>query len=142
MVKADADEPLGLWQSMVEALKEHIHYKRRQFKEIRRITDSLTMKEILIHLDYSENYKSKHQNEIQGAYFGNKSFTLFTAYTYFQNGKLPIKITTEESDKWIVTSLSCVNKVTTHSVEKLNQQIRTVYIVYDGCASQFRSRCF
>ena len=51
MVEADADEALGLWQSMVEALKEYIHYKRMQFKEIRRITDSLTMEVILIHLD-------------------------------------------------------------------------------------------
>ena len=56
MVEADADEALGLWQSMVETLKEHIHYKWRQFKEIRCITDSLTMEEILIHLDYSKNY--------------------------------------------------------------------------------------
>ena len=59
-VEADADEALGLWQSMVETPKEHIHYQRRQLKEIRRITDSLTMEEILIHLDYSENYKSKY----------------------------------------------------------------------------------
>ena len=54
MVEADADEALGLWQSMVETLKEHIHYKWRQFKEIRCITDSLTTEEILIHLDYSK----------------------------------------------------------------------------------------
>ena len=46
MVEADADETLGLLQSIVETLKEHIHYKWRQFKEIRRITDSLTMEEI------------------------------------------------------------------------------------------------
>ena len=56
MVEADANEVLDLWQSVVETLKEHIHYKRRQFKEIRqmqfkeilRITDSLNMDEILI----------------------------------------------------------------------------------------------
>ena len=68
-------DTFGLWQSMVETLKEHIHYKRRQFKEIRCVTDSLTIEKILIHLDYRENYKSKHQNEIQSAYFGNKSFS-------------------------------------------------------------------
>ena len=55
---------------MLASLKKHIHYKRRQFKEIRRITDSLTMEEIFIRLDYSENYKPKHQTEIQSAYFG------------------------------------------------------------------------
>ena len=60
MVETDADEALRLWQSMVEMLKEHIHYKRRQLKEIHRITDSLTMDEILIHLDYCQSYKSKY----------------------------------------------------------------------------------
>ena len=29
MVEADANEALGLWQSMVETLKEYIHYNRR-----------------------------------------------------------------------------------------------------------------
>ena len=54
---------------------------------------------------------------------------LFTACTYYQNGKLSITITTEESDKSRVKSLSCVNKVITHSLEKLNQQIKTVCIL-------------
>ena len=94
----------------------------------------------MIYLDDSENYKSKHQNKIESAYFGSKSFNLFTTCTYYQNSKLPITITTEESGKLRVTSLSCVNKVITYSLEKLNRQIKTVYIVSDGWASQFRSR--
>ena len=111
-----------------------------KFKEIRCISNSLTMEEILIHLDCSENYKAKHQNEIQGTYFSNKSFSLFIACTYYQNGRLPITITTEESDKSRVTSLLYASKFITHSLEKLNQQIKTMYIVSDGCASQFQSR--
>ena len=54
---------------------------------------------------------------------------LFTACTYYQNGKLPITITTEERDKSRVKSLSCVNKAITHSLEKLNQEIKTVCIL-------------
>ena len=55
------------------------------------------MEEILIHFDYTKNYKSKHRNEIQSAYFGNKSFRFFTGCTYYQNGQLSITITTEET---------------------------------------------
>ena len=58
---------------------------------------------------------------------------LFAACTYYQNGKLPITITTEESDKSGVKSLSCVNRVITHSLEKLNQQIKTVCILQAMC---------
>ena len=35
MIEANAIEALGLWQSMIETLKEHIYYKWRQVKEIR-----------------------------------------------------------------------------------------------------------
>ena len=67
MVEADADEVLSLWKSMVETLKEHIHYKRRLFKETHLLKVGVTMEEILIHLGYSESYKLKHQSEIQRA---------------------------------------------------------------------------
>ena len=114
-IVTDIDEALNLWQSMVEILKEHTHTKRRQFQLIRRLTDNLSAEQILIHLDYSENYKSKHQNEIQSAYFGNKSFSLFTACTYYNKGdivqKLPITVTTGESDKSRVASLSSSTKL-------------------------------
>ena len=63
---------------------------------------------------------------------------------YYNQGdvvqELPITVTTEESDKSRVTSLSCVNKVINHSIEKIQQPIVTVFILSDGCASQFRSR--
>ena len=74
-IEADIDKTLNIWQSMVQVLKEHIYTKRKQFQEIRRLTDNLSPDKLLIHLDYSENYKSKHQKEIQIAYFGNKSFS-------------------------------------------------------------------
>ena len=52
---------------MEEMLKEHTHYKQRQLKEIHRITDSLTMDEILTHSNFTKNYnsltKTINQNE-------------------------------------------------------------------------------
>ena len=74
------------------------------------------MDEIFIHLNYKKSYKSKHQNEIESAYFDNKFISFFAACKYYQNGKLPITITTEESKKLRVTSLSCVIKLITHSL--------------------------
>ena len=125
-------------------MKAHVHTKRRQFTEITRITDNLNEDEILIHLDYSKNYKCQHQNEIESGYFGNKTFSLFTACTYYkQNGKIQkllITATTKEKDNCRGVSMSCVNKIITHSIDKINKTISNIYIVSDGCAAQFRSR--
>ena len=41
-IETDIDEALNLWQSMIEILKEHIHTERRQFQEIRHLTDNLS----------------------------------------------------------------------------------------------------
>ena len=57
-IEADIDETLNIWQSMIQVLKEHIYTKRKQFQEIRRLTDNLSPDKLLIYLDYSENYKS------------------------------------------------------------------------------------
>ena len=59
----------------------------------------------LQYVDYSKNYQCQQQNEIQSAYFGHKSFSLFTACAYFrlidhnEMKSLPITVTTEASDK-------------------------------------------
>ena len=125
-------------------MKANFHTNRTQFTETTRITNHLNEDEILIHLNYSRNYKWQHQNEIQSAYFGSKTFSLFTAGKYYKQNekieKLPITVTTEEKDKRRAASMSCVNKVITHSTDKINQTILNVYIVSDGCAAQFRSR--
>ena len=144
-MELDIDEALELWQSKVQILKQHIFTKRQQFAEIRRITENLDEDELIIHLDYSENYKCQQQNEIQSACFGHKQFSLFTACTYYRSKevsleKLPITVTTEENDKSRIASISCVNKVISHSITKVHQEITKVYIVSDGCSAQFRSR--
>ena len=41
-------------------------------------------REILIQVYYSENYTNKDQGQLQSAYFGQKSFSLFTACCYLK----------------------------------------------------------
>ena len=55
-----------------------------QFAEIQKLKENLTDNQLFIHLNYSENYKFQQQNKTQSAYFGSKSFSLFTAYTYYR----------------------------------------------------------
>ena len=58
------------WKKMVLELKEHIHRKRIQASAYNTCITDLSPSEALIHIDYSESYKNKQQDEIQGAYFG------------------------------------------------------------------------
>ena len=94
---------------------------------------------------YGVQIKCQQQNEVQSAYFGGKSFSLFTACSYYRSTdgkveKIPITVTSEESDKSRIASISNVSKVITHSIGISNQNITKVFIVSDGMSSQFRSR--
>ena len=76
-----------MWNSKVQRLKEHIFNKRQKQSKISYLKANIKVNEVLIHLDYSENYKSQDQNEIQSAYFGHPSFSLFTACPYYRCSK-------------------------------------------------------
>ena len=94
--------------------------------------------------DYSENYKSQDQNEIQSAYFRQAGFSLFTACPYYRCSEtneiktMVTTITSEASDKSRMASITCVKKMIDHVLSKIVNKIDMVYIVSDGCASQFR----
>ena len=100
----------------------------------------------MIHLDYSENYKSQDQNEIQSAYFGQVIFSLFTAFPYYRCSEtnavktMSTTMTLEVSDKTRMTSITCVKKVIDLVLLKIVNKIDMMYIVSDGCTSQFRSK--
>ena len=45
-------------------------------------SESLDHGQILVHVDHAESYKNSQQNKIQSAYFGNNTFSIFTACYY------------------------------------------------------------
>ena len=71
---------------------------------------------MLVHVDFTESYKSDQQNEIQSAYLGNQSFSLFTSCCYFKgvtseiNNKRVV-VVIENSDHNRTTSMRCLRKV-------------------------------
>ena len=75
------------------------------------LKSSLQGNEVLIQIDYSENYANQNQNEIQGAYFGQSCFSIFTACCSLAiDGVLlneNITVTSEASDHSRIAALSC-----------------------------------
>ena len=122
-------------------LKSRIFNKRQQHSPYVNIRENLMERELLINLDFSENYSNRNQNEIQSAYFGNNSFSLFTACAFYNNQckteKVSVAITTEGSDKSKVASISSVDFLIQFLQPKIETD--TTHIFSDGYAAQFRS---
>lgn len=99
----------------------------------------------IIHVDYSESYRNKQQDEIQSAYFGQSSFSIFTACAYYKADnsddplvKRSLTIVSESSDHSRVASMSCVKMV----IEEIEKSIALTKVIAwsDGMGAQFRSR--
>ena len=98
--------------------------------------------ELVIHVDYSENYKNKQQSEIKTGYYAQGQFSLFTVVIYTkQNDDIVCKnyaLVTPENDQSCNISFGLNNFIL--STMQADYDIKTVKFWSDGCASQFRSQ--
>ena len=58
----DMSHALDRWQEVVTNLKRHIFNKRQQHSTYANIRENLMERELLINLDFSENYSNRNQN--------------------------------------------------------------------------------
>ena len=102
-------------QEAMTNVKRYIFNKRQQHSTYVNIQEYYMGRgaELLISLEFSRHYGNLKQNEIQSPYFGNESFSLFTACLFFKNQdktkNVHVRITTKGPDKLRVTTISRVN---------------------------------
>lgn len=73
-------------QSLLPSFKIHSYIKNVQLKQFRDIRESLNINEFLLQIDFSENYRTMFQDEIQAAHWNHEQVTLFTACAWFEGG--------------------------------------------------------
>lgn len=139
------EDAVALMKEKIKILKEHISVKRIQFSAYVQQKQDLTAADLLVHVDFAENYKNDQQDEIQSAYFGHQSFSLFTSCCYFldEEQKLDHKsivVITESSDHNRITSMSSLKQVVEIAEEWTKRKFHRLIVWSDGMGSQFRSR--
>ena len=79
-------ELFNMFNTQMPVLKKHIFVKREQNTFHNNVKDNLEENEVLVHVDYSKSYSDKDQQEIQSAYFGHNTLSIFTACYCFRGG--------------------------------------------------------
>lgn len=136
------DEAACQLLEQVGKMKIHFYLKLKQYHAYQSVKDNLKENEILVHVDFSENYDNKQQHAIQSAYFGYQSFSIYTVCAYVR-----------ENNQTVCHSYALINETTDHnaaSVFRLNSfliallkekfSFDTIHFFSDGCAAQFRSK--
>ena len=145
-IREPFEDAASRFKQSIVTLKSHIYTKRSQNQHYKEIKESLNFGQILVHVDYAESYKNSQQNEIQSAYFGNSTFSIFTACCYtkpYGDDKMKkdsVVVISESKEHDCAAAISCLKKVV-EKVEDINEtSYNKVFVWINGCAAQFRSR--
>ena len=79
------------FQGRLLQFKKHNYNIRRQYQVYKQVRENLTAYDCLIHIDFSENYQCKYNNEIQSVHFGgsHKQASLHTGVLYIKDNTIP-----------------------------------------------------
>ncbi|WAR24778.1 hypothetical protein MAR_038447 [Mya arenaria] len=68
----------------------HVFNIRHQYKSLKYLQQKMTHEEIMVHIDFSENYNTKYANEIQSVHFGasKQQISLHTGIAYLGDDKV------------------------------------------------------
>lgn len=125
----------------------HVRNIVHQQKTIQQIKANLKQDEILIHLDFSENYNCKYEQEVQSAHFGGSKpqLSLHTVVTYHKN---------METNQLVKTCFCTISPVLRHDpvaiiehlkpvINDIKTKVGTVNYIHflsDGPSTQYRNR--
>lgn len=104
--------------------------------------DNLKPGQVMVVMDFSENYNCKFQNEVQTAFFDQNQVTVHPFMTYYLKDESLVKhaiIVISDDTKQDNHS---VNAYRNAMIEKLSENIdvKQVFEWSDGCAAQYKGR--
>jgi len=120
---------------------EHVFKIRHQFRQYRDLKETLTNEEVVVHVDYSENWTAKYSEEIQSVHFGasQQQVTLHTGVVYIAH------------DHWSFASISPSlyhgpEAVWAHlqpvlqEIQQRHPSVKVVHMYTDGPTTQYRNK--
>lgn len=97
------------------------------------------MDEIILQIDFAENFAIFNQDEVQAAHFGYDQVTIFTACAWLPSGITSMGIISDclQHDKYSVWVY--LKELISH-LKKIYPDVKKISIFSDGCTSQFKNR--
>lgn len=143
-IECKKGELLNAFKESIKSFLIHTRNIIHQYNSVDTIKKNLSSDEILIHIDFSENYNCKYGREIQSAHFGGSKpqVSLHTVVMYHKSSKVvPVSLCTLSEDlrhdpSAICAHLEKIIKEARHIVPNL----KSVYFLSDGPSTQYKNK--
>ncbi|VDI36208.1 Hypothetical predicted protein [Mytilus galloprovincialis] len=80
----EKNEFIEMMKVEMNQFASHVDRVRCQYREIKTLKDSLKEKEVLVQMDFAENYSCKSLAEVQSAYWNQTPVTIHPVVVYFR----------------------------------------------------------
>ena len=131
------DEAIMLLKSKVEFFLFHVYVKREQSKFFEQLKMNVTDEEIVLQVDFAENFNLKEQNEIQTADWNTISLSIFTAFVWSKKGNFSFDLPSLDvsHDKFVVKEAL---EIILNHIGTVLPNVKEINCLSDGAASQFK----
>ena len=136
-------DPLDECHSQLGRFKPHYYNIRHQYKFYRTLKWNMMSNECLMHIDFSENYVCKMQNEVLSAHFGasKKQISLHTGVYYLgHDGEANTFCTISESLKHGPAAIWAHLDTVLNLIQNKHPEIDTIHYFSDGPCTQYKQK--
>lgn len=127
--------------SLNTKMGQHVFNIKHQYATLRRLKDNLAANEVLLHVDFAENYTCKYGKEIQATYYGDshQQVTLHTAVAYTKEGHFAY-CTLSASYRHDPSAIWAHLRPVLHHLQEKYPATSVLHMVSDGPTTQYRSQ--
>lgn len=125
----------------------HVRNIVHQYRSIDRIKRNLALNEVLVHIDFSENYICKYAQEIQSVHFGGskQQISLHTVVFYYRpeqsSSAVPVSLCTLSENLRHDPGAICAHlEPIIAEIIKLVPQLKVVHFLSDGPSTQYKNK--
>lgn len=119
--------------------KRHFFVKRSQQYYFEMKKRNIMAEDLVLQIDFAENYRLIFQNEVQSAHFTYRQVTIFTCVAWLIGG---VKSYAIISDKLTHNKFDvcCFLTKLVKMIKKAHGQFQNIYVFSDGCSFQFKNK--
>lgn len=139
VINGTVQDAVILLKNQLEYFKVHSYVKRVQSLAFLEAKSKMKENELVIQIDFAENYASIYQDEIQSAHWNHKQISIFTCCAWVKDTTQSFALVSDNlnHDKYSVYA---------HIKKILNElfvqfpSLEAVKIFSDGCVAQFKNK--
>lgn len=144
-VQSSKYQLVSVFQDQMTKFMKHVANIQHQFKVTSNIKNKLADDEVLVHIDFSENYSCKYSEEVQSVHFGGSrnQVTLHTAVIYYKNRSNIVNrsfCTFSESPRHDALAICAHLQPVIAEIKLLVPNIRIIHFQSDGPSTQYRNK--